>query len=608
MAGYPFEGDPASFGGWIPHLLKAGGAFAASDSAHRTAIDTYMTTTHAAALGFLLIAFTPALAMASSFVFSSCFAWGNQEEAAHEKKRNITVDKTGVSAPQELERRSTLVRSKHCCKSLFGWSPMLLLMVIITSTSTHECLRGLELQFDGTPTWSTMSARALAEDSHHNLSTCILRACGDFACATYGTSKVEERALPTQDILVFEKVALDRQNEPNLLSHHTVVTPNVGVTGLFFEANAPLHAGIFTNATDVFVPVTVLEVNDSLYTSGDSTFLGDGATAIFSDIDVIEFIPEANALETFLEVNALLGIHITREQKGHAALSTKEQHVSDSARPLGPSEDDDDVENPKVYTDLDALMEVPILVSIPRTPANASTYEFSLPASSRSTLAGVWVLYMHALAALVSMGSWYRCMMMRCSESGACAHDGRATGGSTTRDEEDAGHQFHPGRPSTAGLPTFADTLMIRLQGRVALHRNIRDLTARHLRSVLRIPHKVRPHARTVFRHAELWRQYRRRTVCKEFSTGVQKGVHPSHPAHFCNRLVQDLQIEVEKVAQQPLTTLHTTGDGNCAWRAAHKAIELHGLASKYPTWRKQRQAQEALHEDGPRAAVGRIV
>eukprot|EP00971_Amphidinium_carterae_P349081 6490837-Amphidinium_carterae.1 len=148
--------------------------------------------------------------------------------------------------------------------------------------------------------------------------------------------------------------------------------------------------------------------------------------------------------------------------------------------------------------------------------------------------------------------------------------------------------KFHRGGASSAMLPTFADTLTKRLNGRTAIHRGARDLTARHLRPMLQQQRKAGMHARTVNKHAEIWRRSRRLAVRKEFSTGVEKGVRPSFPGHFCDRLMQDLHIQVQHASEPPpLTPHHTVGDGNCAWRAVHKAIRMHEHMAPLPTWKK---------------------
>eukprot|EP00971_Amphidinium_carterae_P221063 4388934-Amphidinium_carterae.1 len=140
MVGLPFAGGPATLGGWILHLSKAGGAFSASASALCTSLGA-MVTAQESAVGILLAMLMIAIAMAPSFAFSSRLAGGDQEDATQQKSKPNTSSgfasgwskryNADLTIQPRMWRRTCLRPIMRC------WPYMTSLTIISASYAAH---------------------------------------------------------------------------------------------------------------------------------------------------------------------------------------------------------------------------------------------------------------------------------------------------------------------------------------------------------------------------------------------------------------------------------------------------------------------------------------
>eukprot|EP00971_Amphidinium_carterae_P006845 135107-Amphidinium_carterae.1 len=82
-------------------------------------------------------------------------------------------------------------------------------------------------------------------------------------------------------------------------------------------------------------------------------------------------------------------------------------------------------------------------------------------------------------------------------------------------------------RCTTAYEPTFEDTFILRLDGKYVLSREAKDLTARHLRALVKPCPRRTLHGRSVRKLAWLWRQHRKGTKRPVPTVAADKGFRP---------------------------------------------------------------------------------
>eukprot|EP00971_Amphidinium_carterae_P290743 5773314-Amphidinium_carterae.1 len=134
-------------------------------------------------------------------------------------------------------------------------------------------------------------------------------------------------------------------------------------------------------------------------------------------------------------------------------------------------------------------------------------------------------------------------------------------------------------RKSTAHLPTHAECVCFCVGKCRVFCRSFRNHTEPHyvMQRVL-VSRRRRMHAGKVNKCADAWRAIRRastREGGKARSCHDAKGVRIER---LCkaqeDSFMRNLGVVCESAAPTALQNGHTTGDGNCAWRAIHKSMQ----------------------------------
>eukprot|EP00971_Amphidinium_carterae_P142519 2823204-Amphidinium_carterae.1 len=123
-------------------------------------------------------------------------------------------------------------------------------------------------------------------------------------------------------------------------------------------------------------------------------------------------------------------------------------------------------------------------------------------------------------------------------------------------------------------MTTFHDNIVLRLPGgRFALHRRARDITATHLRYLLKASSRCTRHVNSMSGRRAAFSRAPDKDMCDDFCTKLgpvqAKGIQLSQPDHFCEHLMNILGTEIQQMTPSDLTTHFSLGDGNCGWRSA---------------------------------------